>query len=799
MLYRLWICLLPIFHVFVPNSNHQTSTGAMTQETRFSYSNKNHLIQAASNVLNFLELVDEFPGLYAGPILQNAIRRYEVFWLPLAAKQGRESKFLAAPLDIAWVWYVHMLAPQKYEQDCMSIVAQVVDHTPMNRYQRREGFQRARYLWESSYPGEPFEVSVTQPMPFVTPYKLKICYDLDKACYDQSKFYYQVSLPHYADTRFLGKAVERYKLYLELRSRNPHISMDSCYDVGLISHAHRQHPLNYKQVTTEMFGKMVQSDDNEAHYSMAPTLHDFETSTRAMWEAAGIKFDKPGTKFRGEPPLHRPPRPDWLYAPLARLEYVLRILKIEVLNADASKTFHVRLFGPNGNLIILQGMKGGFGVDLMSQCIINNEKNHAITVSLHQKAFLGERAIGSCQTSLLSYLDSLYVAGPATTYPWNIDIPFSGSQKVVRLTVTLNPPTVKGYKFTIRRDLVFTKYDHPSLVLSSPQAVLTPNDFGKSLLSCEAATHTLLDVRGRDAFKCRVVHSTATVLSAVEIFSLHNVVVASAYSIKSAILPEKETIEGEERCITLSQMEGERAMLIRGQKDWGICTGKWQKGKLFNRSAGQVEIKFFSLHGTKCWREVRKYKEGLYMIYIDSSNYVYIDLKRAIFVVSSATQYVPEMIALAFSVSILYLLCKPYSPTPSEESSPSSHKLAKRDKITPMLLAAGYSCNSVPTNVYLGPERCGPLVGSGSYDLDSESGSDWTRRLQIRGSLDTDEASLWFELNGFVKPPTQSYSKRSSGGFWGGGGGRSSGGFLGGGGGGGGFSGGGGDGGGGGC
>ena len=90
----------------------------------------------------------------------------------------------------------------------------------------------------------------------------------------------------------------------------------------------------------------------------------------------------------------------------------------------------------------------------------------------------------------------------------------------------------------------------------------------------EAATHTLLAVREREAFKCRVVHSTAAMLSAVEIFSVHNVAVASAYTINSTILPAKESIEGKERCVPLNQMEGERAMLIRGRKDWGICIGK---------------------------------------------------------------------------------------------------------------------------------------------------------------------------------------------------------------------------------
>ena len=210
-----------------------------------------------------------------------------------------------------------MLTPHKYEQDCINIVSQIIDHAPMNRYQREEGVQRARYLWETSYPGEPFEVDLTEPPPFLMPYKLKICHDLEKSCYDQSKFYYQVPLPHYTDRRFLAKAVERYEHHLELKSRNPQISLVPRYDVDLIWHAHRQHPLNYKQVTTEMFGTLLQRDDNEVNYSLASTLYDCETLTRAVWEAAGLQFDKPGTMFRGEPPKDRPPRSD--FVPLERL------------------------------------------------------------------------------------------------------------------------------------------------------------------------------------------------------------------------------------------------------------------------------------------------------------------------------------------------------------------------------------------------------------------------------------------------------------------------------------------------
>ena len=52
--------------------------------------------------------------------------RYEVFWLPLIAEFPDAT--VAAPLDIAWVWHVHMLSPLAYERDSNEIVSTLVDH-----------------------------------------------------------------------------------------------------------------------------------------------------------------------------------------------------------------------------------------------------------------------------------------------------------------------------------------------------------------------------------------------------------------------------------------------------------------------------------------------------------------------------------------------------------------------------------------------------------------------------------------------------------------------------------------------
>ena len=505
--------------------------------------------------------------------------------------------------------------------------------------------------------------------------------------------------------------------------------------------------MNYRRVTINVFGVMRKTEALETRYSLQ---HDRSaTYVRSLWAAAGFKLEEPGTAVRGDPPQNGPPRPEGFYASLGRLQYTIDILQVEVVNADVSKTFFVRIYDPAGNVILEEGMKGGTRIDLTSQCVLDNEKRHTITVTLHQKIQFGVRVIGSSQTSLLSYLDACPYGESTTGLPWVIDIPFSDARCVVRLATQLNPPVIEGYRFKVQPDKYFVNADHPSLVLSFPKLMLSPSDFAKTYLPCESATHILLDCRGKEAFRCQVVHSTTAALSAVEIISLQGIVVASAHTISPNILPQKGSIKDHKRCAYINQTEGERAMLIRGPKDWGICIGKWQRGKMFNRSAGHVEITFFKINGETGWCEIRNFKGGMYLISVDSGVFVYVDLKRGLFVMSPSAHDIPELLALAFSVSILYLLCKPFISFASG-SSPSFHKKAHGDHVTPMLVAAGYRSNTVPTNVYLlrnnlGPAGAGSLLdGAGSYDLDSESGPDWIRELQSQKQ----EALLWYHMSG---------------------------------------------------
>ena len=83
---------------------------------------------ACNYELEFLKNVDVERSLYYNAeYLEISIRRYEHYWLPLLASltpeteaspgEGMNMKY-APPMDIHWIWHVHMLAPVSYSADC---------------------------------------------------------------------------------------------------------------------------------------------------------------------------------------------------------------------------------------------------------------------------------------------------------------------------------------------------------------------------------------------------------------------------------------------------------------------------------------------------------------------------------------------------------------------------------------------------------------------------------------------------------------------------------------------------------
>lgn len=80
--------------------------------------------------LDFLRTVSEMAHLSDPDVINNAVRRYEQCWLPLAAEAGTSSsESLCPPVDVHWIWHCHMLSPYDYERDCLELVGKVIDHS----------------------------------------------------------------------------------------------------------------------------------------------------------------------------------------------------------------------------------------------------------------------------------------------------------------------------------------------------------------------------------------------------------------------------------------------------------------------------------------------------------------------------------------------------------------------------------------------------------------------------------------------------------------------------------------------
>ncbi|XP_078363452.1 uncharacterized protein LOC144647530 [Oculina patagonica] len=861
------------------------------------------LVQAAKSQLDFLALVDEHPGLFSGPVLKNAIRRYEHLWLPLIFHyQSMHKKTdLAAPLDIAWVWHVHMLAPQNYEQDCNNIVSMLVDHRLLTPHQRQVGLQRAKSVWKKTYPYEPFEINVYEDPCLVQTYSSRIKYNLEEACQRQFKFYYQVSLPHYRDSRFLKDAVDRYMTHLRLKKNNPDVFLVPCYDFDLIWHAHQLHPTKYKQTTTKLLGRILKHDDSVTDRTAGSKLYDSAIKTREIWKEADCSFDKAGAMYRGDPPDPKTaPHEQPVRSPLeTSTEYQVYITKAEGINFDEEyKPISIRLADHRKTLVFSQvftkrsaysipfivneermikialcegtwyenlkiknlsaidnvkimnclssfQVKGtrpwtnvnryttlDVGISQKSRrvrltvyvdfvrfrqhsitlepCTFFTQFDHPIRVLSCPKLMLSPedmtRPLLLCETfdeeykpisirladhrktlvfsqvftkrsaysipfivneermikialcegtwyenlkiknlsaidnvKIMNCLSSFQVKG---TRPWTnvnryttLDVGISQKSRRVRLTVYVDFVRFRQHSITLEPCTFFTQFDHPIRVLSCPKLMLSPEDMTRPLLLCETSTHRLLDSTiGNELFQCRVVHSNqgSNPLSAVEIVDLDGKTVASSHVLSPTALPHICAIERKKTCVYLDEAcNGERAMLVRGEKDYGVCIGKWREMDATNGDEPNcfVEIKFFRLQGKQGWCKVRKFKGGLYQIDINSNSFMTVDIKEGIITTSPFCQDLPEILALALSVSILYLLCKPYVPKESRESWPCYHIHRQADRLSPMILAAGYYSTMVPTNTAL---MCKPALGFhdgpnlkyASYDLDKEFGSE---------------------------------------------------------------------------
>lgn len=361
--------------------------------------------------------------------------------------------------------------------------------------------------------------------------------------------------------------------------------------------------------------------------------------------------------------------------------------------------------------------------------------------------------------STVSLLSSLEATSVNDTTTSSVGILFGNdkAQYTAQVTIKIHPPNLQKYSFKVSIG-TFSPQEHPSAYLCDPQLVLSPSDLSKKFLPCSVATQSVLDWRKRKAFEYRIIHSSAGLMSAVEIINLYQQVVASAHTINSACLPDKDAIRDANTCIVLDPAERERAMLIRGRKDWAVCVAKWDHQIkpgfwCYRHYENFVKIKIFKLYDKPSWCAIKKSAFGKFVIKMDPNTVIRLDLRKSKIFLSPHAQATPEAIALALSVAVLHLLCMPYIAKRSMESSPSD-QIRGTDRISPIFHTAGYFCRTVPTNTYI---ECASLEfrppnrfdGNVSYDFDKDEVCYNCNAGSEQGSEDSDDTNdTWESLAG---------------------------------------------------
>eukprot|EP00756_Hemistasia_phaeocysticola_P062796 Hpha_TRINITY_DN6243_c0_g1::TRINITY_DN6243_c0_g1_i1::g.23572::m.23572 len=240
--------------------------------------------------------------LYKGPFLRSAVSRYTV-WLAEKASSGAVKVAIPPPLEIAWCWHCHRLAPVQYIRDCISLGGEVVPDASV------------AFSWSE------------EAGPVSAQTEAKIGFDVCASASRQSQFLWQVSGPAYGDHAFLEAAIRRYERFLRLvkvtrEDLGATAKLAPPMDVDLVWHTHmlRAHTSTYLSDTAGVCGVALDHDDDVPSTGPSPALEAMWSNTQKHWHAAatitsgeqvtpkeqgGPELEHvvpPGAARRGDPP-----------------------------------------------------------------------------------------------------------------------------------------------------------------------------------------------------------------------------------------------------------------------------------------------------------------------------------------------------------------------------------------------------------------------------------------------------------------------------------------------------------------
>ena len=249
--------------------------------------------------LAFIDDVIQDPTLFNEAHVTEALSRYERCWLPLV--RDNPGVNLQPPLDVHWVWYLHLQQPTLYRSDCTKLIGIVPPHVFYHNHPKQSDISdRTRQIWDTTFPGDPFERLTNSPCGRKVAFG-HVLQNLAK----QREFLYQISLRHYRDQHFLASAFNRYKQFLATKKTDVEFVACACdvgYDVEFMMRTHMTYPDMFLSDMKHVSGKCFNAG---THFQPSPlVLSPTNSATEAELifdrDQRSLRLPCPGTLFRGE-------------------------------------------------------------------------------------------------------------------------------------------------------------------------------------------------------------------------------------------------------------------------------------------------------------------------------------------------------------------------------------------------------------------------------------------------------------------------------------------------------------------
>ena len=642
---------------------------------------------------------------------------------------------LLAPLDIEWVWYVHMLNPAAYAHDSIAQTGKVIDHRVVSYSERGKQLDLTKDLWNKSYPGEVFNVDLADCYPQVdNAFQSTLSYNLLEAAQKEMIFNYQVSLPHYGDDRFVKEAVKRYSFLLNLRREMPGTPFIPYFDNDLIWHAHMAHPKIYKRETKLLFDSLLGHQVSDSIRLLGSELLTRVPEARKTWENKGRSIAVSGSMFRGQPSVPAPDRNPDRYTSYSHKAYYLQpkelriqdlpqgtyrvVVKCEAKSPEISSTFVIYDHGldatnetwiknfdfenDEGRFVLNTDKFYGLSVSLYKEITSSLYESHVCTSDFPPSSHKGNKVDEFVLPLRLKFTGFIGENQKSSPQPNHKYPQFNG---VFHLLCRIAQPGI--YMLRVEKKTgAFFPYENLVNLLQYPNIVI-PYHLDKMQLECHYADYHVLGSLGDPAFHLRIIHCIKPGLSVIEVADFNSELVASAHVVDNGTLPHPSQVLSNQSCCSLNAST-QRAMVIRSENcDWAILRAMWQGHQKFI-DPGYLSAELFVLNTENPqWVAIHSSGPSKSIFNIDLTHIaigkVQVDIERALVTFPGTVSCVPELLCLSACISVLFVLIQTRQAPPRDEQGsiiPYSSRPRKSYKLHvddfAFVINAGLYCPSLP-------------------------------------------------------------------------------------------------------